>query len=505
MALTGNNNEQKIWNYLKAAGLNDYGVAGLMGNLYAESGLRPDNLQNTYEGELKYTDAGYTAAVDNGRYTNFVRDEAGYGVAQWTHWSRKEKLLDFAKAARKSIGDLEMQLDFLMEELAESFPSTLRTLKYAKTIRDASDNVLLKFECPADKSEDVKKRRASYGQKYYDKYAGTAAKPATGSTAPATGTGITEAQLRARVVSIAEGWLGCNEADGSHRQIIDLYNSHKPLARGYAMKYTDAWCSTYASAVAIAAGLTDIIPTECGCEKHIELFKKLGAWTENDAHIPSPGDYIFYDWDDSGVGDNTGWSDHVGIVVSVTGSTIKLIEGNISNKVGYRTLQVNAKTIRGWGTPNYAKKAASGSTGGAAVTPIPNTPSTPSASPAGLSVGDVVDFTGTTHYTSSGAGKGSNCKPGKAKITLIKEGAKHPYHVVKVSGGGSTVYGWVDAKDIAGATASVTTHTVVRGDTLWGIAEKYLGNGNRYPEIKTLNDLSSNTIRTGQVLKIPAK
>ena len=109
---------------------------------------------------------------------------------------------------------------------------------------------------------------------------------------------MTENQLRQKVVKIAVSYLGCKEADGSHRKIIDLYNSHKPLARGYAVKYTDAWCSTFASAVAIAAGLTDIIPTECGCEKHIALFKKLGAWVENDAYVPKPGDYIFYDWQD---------------------------------------------------------------------------------------------------------------------------------------------------------------------------------------------------------------
>ena len=94
---------------------------------------------------------------------------------------------------------------------------------------------------------------------------------------------MTENQLRQKVVKIAVSYLGCKEADGSHRKIIDLYNSHKPLARGYAVKYTDAWYSTFASAVAIAAELTDIIPTECGCEKHIALFKKLGAWVENDA------------------------------------------------------------------------------------------------------------------------------------------------------------------------------------------------------------------------------
>ena len=85
---------------------------------------------------------------------------------------------------------------------------------------------------------------------------------------------MTEKQLRAKIVATATAWLGRKESDGSHREIIDVYNAHKPLARGYPVKYTDAWCSTFASAVAIEAGLTDIIPTECGCQKHIELFKK---------------------------------------------------------------------------------------------------------------------------------------------------------------------------------------------------------------------------------------
>lgn len=132
--------------------------------------------------------------------------------------------------------------------------------------------------------------------------------------------------------------------------IIDLYNSHRPLARGYPVKYTDAWCSTFASAVAIQAGLTSITPTECGCQKHIELFKKLGSWQENDAYVPSPGDYIFYDWQDSGVGDNTGAADHVGIAGKVSGQTITVIEGNYSKR---RTLAVNGRYIRGYGVPKY--------------------------------------------------------------------------------------------------------------------------------------------------------
>lgn len=179
--LTGNTNEERIWNYLTAtAGMNACGAAGLMGNLYAESGLIPTNLQNTYEKKLGYTDAAYTAAVDSGAYTNFAKDGAGYGLAQWTHPDRKPKLLAFAKEAGKSVGDLETQLAFLVHELGNSFPAVLSALKTAKTVRAASDVVLLKFERPANQGEAVKQKRAQYGQTYYDKYA-TGQKPEKGS------------------------------------------------------------------------------------------------------------------------------------------------------------------------------------------------------------------------------------------------------------------------------------------------------------------------------------
>lgn len=171
MGLKGNTNAEKIWNYLKGKGLNDYGAAGVLGNLNAESALNPHNLQNTFEKKLGYTDDTYVAAVDSGAYTNFVKDSAGFGLAQWTYWSRKQNLLNFAKSAGKSIGDLEMQLDFLWKELSESYKSVLTTLKTATSVLEASNAVLLKYERPADQSETVQKRRASYGQSYYDKYA----------------------------------------------------------------------------------------------------------------------------------------------------------------------------------------------------------------------------------------------------------------------------------------------------------------------------------------------
>ena len=163
--------EERIWSFLKSQGFTDAGTAGLMGNLYAESGLRPNNLQNSYEGKLGMADAEYTEGVDSGSYTNFVRDSAGYGLAQWTYWSRKAALLAYAKKAGKSIGDLEMQLGFLMQELASGYKAVLATLKTTANVRAASDAVLLQFERPADQSEAAKAKRAGYGQKYFDKHA----------------------------------------------------------------------------------------------------------------------------------------------------------------------------------------------------------------------------------------------------------------------------------------------------------------------------------------------
>lgn len=164
-------NEQLIWNYFKSHGLNDFGTAGLMGNLYVESGLNPKNLQQTYERELGYSDDSYTDAVDHGIYMNFVKDSAGYGIAQWTFWSRKQALLSFAKSREKSIGDLNMQLDFLMKELREGYIGVLNTLCNATSVLEASNEVLFRFERPANQDESVQAKRCAFGQRYYDLFA----------------------------------------------------------------------------------------------------------------------------------------------------------------------------------------------------------------------------------------------------------------------------------------------------------------------------------------------
>ena len=153
----------------------------------------------------------------------------------------------------------------------------------------------------------------------------------------------------------ARNWLGYSEKNRKYRKIIDSYNSVKPRPRKYKVKYTDPWCATFVSAVISKSKLTDILPRECSCQVMINLLRKRNLWIESDSYVPEQGDIIFYDWNDTGKGDCTGWADHVGIVESVSGSSIRVIEGNryLSSKrtygVGYRTVRVNGKYIRGYG------------------------------------------------------------------------------------------------------------------------------------------------------------
>ena len=167
---TGEADPEKVWNFLSAFIGNDYGVAGVMGNLYAESALVANNLQNTYEKKLGMTDAEYTSRVDNETYDNFVKDSAGYGLAQWTYWSRKQALFAFADEKKASIGNLDMQLEFLKKEITECYASMLATLKTATSVFEASTAVLTIYEKPADQGATVQAKRAEFGQKFFDQF-----------------------------------------------------------------------------------------------------------------------------------------------------------------------------------------------------------------------------------------------------------------------------------------------------------------------------------------------
>ena len=438
MSLKGTNNAEKIWNFLTGKGLTAYGIAGLMGNLYAESGLIPTNLQNSYEKSLGMNDVEYTAAVDSGSYGNFVRDSAGYGLAQWTYWSRKEALLNYAKAAGKSIGDLEMQLGFLWKEIS-GYSAVIKVLKSAATVREASDIVLTQYERPADQSDHVKELRAGYGQKYFDQYASTEPqKPAASGSCTA-----------ARLLEIARDELGYKEK-ASNSQLDDKEanagsNNWTKYARDlYAAGYYNgnkngyAWCDVFvdwcfyqlagrdakkAQQVECQTG-----PYGAGCKWSLSYYKEQGRYfTEN----PQPGDQIFVT--------SGGEVSHTGIVESVNGTTIVTIEGNASNMVKRINRKMHDGYTLGFGRPKF--DAGSGGTVTPPQDPEPVQPVTPSID---LKVGDVVEYTGTVHYASANATSGPKCKPGKAKVTALYPSGKHPVHLIAISGGGSTVYGWVD-------------------------------------------------------------
>lgn len=178
---------------------------------------------------------------------------------------------------------------------------------------------------------------------------------------------MTEAQIRQKVVDVMRGWVGSAYKSAGHYDIVNTYNSHKPLARGYALKMDDAYCAGTISAAWIKSDTVSVAVTEVSAPKIVELAKAKGIWVENDAFIPGLGDAIAYDWDDTGKGDNTGSADHVGIVEKVENGNITVIEGNMGSGspvgyVGRRKIPVNGRYIRGFICPPYKKLATNSKT-----------------------------------------------------------------------------------------------------------------------------------------------
>ena len=345
---------ERVWKTLVNAGMTPEGAAGLMGNLQAESGIIPNRveilcLQRYRETGKYYTDATYTAFVDDGTISRaeFIRPlgkQYGYGLAQWTSPGRKTALYDRCKTAGASIGDLTTQCLFLVDELKASYKPVWSVLATTNDIRTASDTVLKKFEMPADVGESVQLTRYQYAKQIYDEYA-------------ENGDGVTADD----VLKIFRAWIGYSEATGKHKQIIDIYNRYGAehgYPRGYKVQYTDQWCDTCLSAAFIKAGAVNLIGgVECGVEEHVQILKRKGIWIEDGTITPQPGDIIVYNWGQS-TQPNDGYADHIGIVESCTSGRIVTIEGNYQDSVSRRYLNVGDGYIRGYARPIYAQKAA---------------------------------------------------------------------------------------------------------------------------------------------------
>lgn len=263
----------------------------------------------------------------------------------------------------------------------------------------------------------------------------------------------TMARTAKAVLDVMRMWIGYNEANGKHKYIIDLYNSVKPLPRGYAVKYTDEWCDATVSAAGIKAGCTDLIGRECGCEEHINIFKRMGIWIEDGTITPKPGDIILYNWNQN-YQPNDGYADHVGYVESVSNGQITCIEGNKGEAVARRVLSVGNGNIRGYARPKYDAE-----TGGA----TPTTPERPSAETPSRTVAwyGVVNTAELNVRTWAGT-ENANLK----SYPTIKQGTKvgvcdtirdkdgDPWYYVVIDGEQGEKYGFVSAAYITKQTAS---------------------------------------------------
>lgn len=566
MSLIGATNAEKIWNFLFDKGLTPYGIAGLMGNLYAESGFSPTNLQNSYEKKLGKTDSQYTSEVDSGTYTNFVHDSAGYGLAQWTYWSRKEGLLNYAKSINASIGDLEMQLNFLWKEIS-GYSSVISTLKSANDIRTASDSVLVNYERPADQSENAKQKRANYGQTYFNQF--SKINETRKDDVEMTGTKITTAkELANRAIETAKNYktlyvMGCFGAPMNAKNKTRYTSNHsynKQADRTAMINAASAdtfgfdcvclikgllwgWCgdksrvyggATYTSngvpdigadsMIKVCSGVsTDFSKIEIGevvwMEGHIGIYVGNGLSVECTPKWANKVQLTACNNKRSGYNTRT-WTKHGKLpYVSYTGvmedvktagtstpitpevkpepinpssETVYIVKSGdtlsgIAKKYGttYQKLAeyngipdpnkiITGQKIRipGTSTPvvvkktvdELAKEVLDGKWGngadrkkrltdaGYSYDAVQNRVNElcvakPTTSKWTPEVGDIVIYKGNVHYTSANSTDAKSCKGGKAKITQIYKlgNSKHPYHLVKESGGEATVYGWVDA------------------------------------------------------------
>lgn len=241
------------------------------------------------------------------------------------------------------------------------------------------------------------------------------------------------------VLNIARAWLGKKESDGSHMEIVNVYNSYTPLPRGYKVKSNDNWCATFVSACFIKAGLAHLCPLECSCGNMIANAKTMGIWEENDDIRPSIGDLIMYDWDKK-----DGWPEHVGIVEGVSGNSITVIEGNKSDKVARRTIAVGNASIRGYVQPKYS---------GATANP------TPPVTDSGTSVNYDVKVN-----TKSGVNCRTKPSTSGSKITAYTNGTV--LHVTKEQGDWLFVNntGWVSGEyciRVSGSTSSGASNSII--------------------------------------------
>lgn len=343
-----------MYDYLVSHGMTDAGAAGMMGNMYYESGLIANRVEVLCLTRLKqlgkyYTDATYTAFVDDGTITRaqFLNPipgkQYGYGLCQWTSPGRKGKLYDFAKERNVSMGDQEMQLDFLIKELKESYQSVWKVLSTTSSVREASDIVLKKYEQPADTGTAVQEQRYNQSLKYYELWKG--------------GENMTETQAINKVLSVAEAEVGYlekasatnldNKSANAGSANYTKYGKEMHALQPKNMDYPAAWCDCFVDWCFYKAFGADLARKMlCGdfddyTVNSANYYKQAGRYTQT----AKRGYQIFFR--------NSGGICHTGLVYKVDSDKVYTIEGNANNSVKKREYYLIDSSIDGYGMPKY--------------------------------------------------------------------------------------------------------------------------------------------------------
>ena len=345
-------NSDIIFSRAMQAGFTKEAACALLANLQAESALRPNNLEDTKNRSIGMTDEEYTMYVNNGTYTNFAGDSAGYGAAQWTWGPRKNWLLQFAREQGKSIDDLNMQMDFLFMEMKRDFPSCWNACQSSHDLNELTKKLLYEWENPAEKEKKVAER-CGYAQAWWQKYANT--NPEQGSAR------MTTEQAIQKVLDLARGEIGYHESGDNvtkYAADLDRTNWYNGPKNGFA------WCDVFVDWLFYKC-FGDPLGREmicqptgsagAGCLYSAQYYKAAGRWYTTN---PQPGDQIFFTY-------SPGEYSHTGIVESVSGGTVVTIEGNTSDQVARRQYSLGSSNIAGYGRPKWEL-----ATGGS-VTPTP--------------------------------------------------------------------------------------------------------------------------------------
>ncbi|MBQ4254272.1 MAG: peptidoglycan-binding protein [Erysipelotrichaceae bacterium] len=345
----------EIFSACMQAGFTKEAACALLANLQAESALKPNNLEDTKNRSLGMSDEEYTAAVDNGSYRNFVNDAGGYGLAQWTYWSRKQNLLAFAKGQMKSIGDLGMQMDFLFKEMREDYPAIYSAMKTSHDLEYLVHELLWKWENPAEKENNMKTRMA-YAQGWYQKYSGWSG---TSGQNTKESSGMTVEQAKEKVLNLARAEIGYHEQGDNwtkYAQDLDRTNWYNGPKNGFA------WCDVFVDWL-FWKSFGDPLGREmicqptgsagAGCLYSAQYYKNAGRWFQ----IPDVGDQIFFTY-------SPGEYSHTGIVESVQNGIVTTIEGNTSDQVARRQYTNGSSNIAGYGRPRWELASGQSSGGG---------------------------------------------------------------------------------------------------------------------------------------------